>query len=90
MHSPQIDSYPYPLLTLSFPKLVINFGPTRHQIEPPHINHKNHMNIGTISIKTTKETRTMSRRLAGIHRRQAVQAKTRTMLITDVPPGGRD
>ncbi|QCD86565.1 hypothetical protein DEO72_LG3g1089 [Vigna unguiculata] len=27
----------------------------------------------------------MSRRVARIHRRQAVQAKTRTMLITDVP-----
>jgi len=48
------------------------------------------MNTGTNSIKTTKETRTMSRPLAEIHRRQAVQAKTRTMLITDVPPGGRD
>jgi len=34
--------------------------------------------------------RTVSRRLAGIHRRQAVQAKTKTMIISDVPPGGRD
>jgi len=48
------------------------------------------MNTGTNNIKTTKETRTMSRRLAGIHRRQAVQAKIRTMLIIDVPPGSRD
>jgi len=30
------------------------------------------------------------RRLAGIHRRQVVQTKTRTRLITDVPPGDRD
>jgi len=32
----------------------------------------------------------MSRRLAGIHRRQAVQAKIRTVGISDVPPGGMD
>jgi len=32
----------------------------------------------------------MSRRLAGIHRRQAVQAKTITGIISDVPPSGKD
>jgi len=32
----------------------------------------------------------VSRRVAEIHRRQAVQAKTRTAPISDVPPGGTD
>jgi len=34
--------------------------------------------------------RTTSRRLAEIHRHQAVHTKTRTMLTTVVPPGDRD
>jgi len=48
------------------------------------------MHTCTNTIKTSKGTRTMSRRLARIHRRQSVQAKTRTMVISDVPPGGID
>jgi len=70
--------------------LIIQFDPKRCPIGPIHTNHRKHIRTYTNSNKHQQGPRTESRRLAGIHRRQAIQTKKRTKLITDVPPGGRD
>jgi len=55
------------------------------------INFRTHNSSHTYSIKNHEDrTRTVSRRLAEIHRRQADHAKTRTAQQPDVPPGGRE
>ena len=86
----QINSHIIIPQPLPFLNLVIHFGPKRYPIELTHINHRKHIRTCTNSNKQQQRPRTMSRYLAGIHRRQAIQTKTRTRLITDVPPGGRD
>ena len=71
--SPMIIPRPLPSRNL-----IIQFDPKRCPIEPIHTNHRKHIRTYTNSNKHQQEPRTESRRLAGIHRRQAIQTKTRT------------
>ena len=59
------------------PIILNSFIEARHLIGYTHLNSRNHIDFRTNSIKTTKKTQIVSRRLAGIHRRQAVHARTK-------------